>query len=122
MRTGANAARREIKPQIVWGCLRPRNTPRRKNDGHEAAPSLDPCFRMAVSEEGTLLSRVPSGSCERWRRSVRRVGHFDSSAVKSNDALSMWKLVSFVPSGTRKGNVHEYAGMLPASTNATDVL
>jgi len=40
----------------------------------------------------------------------------------SNDALSMWKVFNFVPSGTRNGKVHEYSGTLPTSTNVDDVL
>ena len=48
------------------------------------------------------------------------VGYF-SNAERSSVAVSMWSAFNFVPAGSRNGNVHEYSGTDPASTNCDAV-
>ena len=56
------------------------------------------------------------------RCAERRTGYYLSIADRSNVALSIARLFSLVPSGSRNGKPHENSGTDPTSTNATEVL
>src|SRR6516165_3135364 len=68
--------------------------------------------RTDESVEGRSSFDRPSPDCT----------YLGSSAERSRDEDSICSDFSFVPSGTRNGNVQEYSGTLPTSTNVDAVL
>jgi len=72
----------------------------------------------AASELGGTSCPPPGGPAS----GSLEAGLYGSSLLRSKDAFSMRRALSFVPSGTRNGKVQENSGTDPTSTNVAAVL